>query len=36
MDEDIKKIHDQNALKCGTYGRIVTPNSLTHYNFYGF
>lgn len=36
LDEDIKKIHDQNALKCGTYGRIVTPNSLTHYNFYGF
>ncbi len=36
LDEKIKKIHGRGALKCGTYGRLATPNTLTQYNFYGF
>lgn len=36
LEEDIKKLHRGHNLKTNAYGKVVTVNTLTHFNFFGF
>lgn len=35
LEEDIKQLHEETELSQRNWGKIVTVNSLTHFNFFG-